>query len=333
MVGWREISVDLTKYNRASIISIGFYTSTQSGWNASKPLTLNIDNVYLTSGNVFVDNGYIRFVYGDDAFKNFSNVRWDSQNPTGTSLKVRTRIANDPSQFDDSNPNRGVWSSYSYTSGFTIDNPTGDLYKYIQIEAYFETSLNKKYSPVLEKLYLDMYVSSEESQFTFNQKENWESGTLVNADISSQPGKLLIDNVDTVGDYTFASKNKVYKADSSLNPILEISGTSLPKSTYQVLNNLQPSFGQVSAIEKGIDNTFWVADTDNDRVVQIDQSGSLIYGLYGSFLTDPVDSYGYEERGPGSNREEGVTVSVVTPVVSTTTETNPNTGKQLSVLH
>jgi plastocyanin len=301
MVGWREISVDISKFQRQAITSIGYYTSTKGGWDASKPLSLNIDNIYLTRGNEFVDNGYARFIYGDESYKNFYKIRWDSLNPTGTTFKVRTRLANDLNQFNDSDPNHVVWSSYNFTSDFEISNPTGALYKYIQIETFFESDAINAFSPVLERLFLDTYLSSTESQFTYNTKENWESGTLVNADISSQPGKVLIDNIKEIGNFIYGLKNKVIKADENCNPILEIAGTALPITTNQVINGLTPSFGQISGLEKGNNNTFWIADTDNDRVVQIDNSGKLVYGLYGSWLNEPIDYYGTEERGPGSN--------------------------------
>lgn len=301
MVGWREISVDISGYNRQTITSIGYYTSTKSGWDASKPLSLNIDNVYITRGNQFIEDGYARFIYGDESYKNFYKIRWEALNPTGTTLKVRTRLANDINQFDDSTPDHAVWSSYSLTSGFEISNPTGALYKYIQIETLFETDVTYAFSPVLEKLFLDTYISSAESKFTYNTKDAWEAGTLVNADVSSQPGKLLIDNIQDVGKFIYGSEAKIIKADANCNPIMEIAGTALPKTTYQVLNNLSPSFGQISAVEKGGNNTFWVADTDNNRIVQIDESGKLVCGLYGSFLNTPIDYYGTEENGPGSN--------------------------------
>lgn len=309
MVGWREIVVDISKFQRTAINTIGLYTSTAGGWDASKPLSLNIDNMYLTRGNEFVQDGYARFIYGDESYKNFYEIRWDASEPSGTVFRVRTRLANDLSQFDDSNPNRGVWSAYSSTNGFLISNPTGALYKYIQIEVFMSSSEDRAYSPELKRLYLDSYVSSVESQFIFDTKDEWESGTLVNADVTSQPGSVLIDKTSSLGFVVYGKSGEVYEANEDFEDVLSIAGSSLPKSTQQVVLGTPPSFGQISGVQKGLGNTFWLADTDNDRVVQIDETGKLLFGLYGSFLSEPLDPYGMEERGPGSNVEESNAVA------------------------
>jgi hypothetical protein len=306
MVGWREIVVDVSKLDRSAVNKVGFYTSSQGGWDASKEFVLNVDNMYLTRGNEFVKDGYARFIYGDEAFKNFWKIRWDALEPYGINVRVRTRMANDPDRFDDSLPNPAVWSPYNSTNGFEIYNPTEELFKYIQIEFFMSASSDRRYAPELKRLYLDCYVSAEESRFIFDTKEQWESGTLVNADVTSEPGSVLIDKTDQLGLVVYGKDKHVYEASDDFDEILKISGTLLPRTTRQVINDITPSWGQISAVQKGVGNTFWIADTDNDRVVQIDESGKLLFGLYGSFLNDPVDVYGGEDGGPGSNNYDGV---------------------------
>lgn len=301
MVGWREVVVDISRLDRTAVNRVGFYTSSQGGWDVSKEFVLNVDNMYLTRGNEFVRDGYARFIYGDEADKNFFKIRWNALEPSGVNIRVRTRLANDPDRFDDSLPNPAVWSPYSSTNGFEIYNPTQELFKYIQIEYFMVSSIDRRHAPVLKRLYLDCYVSAEESRFIFDTKEQWESGALVNADVTSESGSVLIDKTDKLGFMVYGKDRYVYEADEDFIQTLKIAGSLLPRTTQHVIKDVAPSWGQISAVQKGLGNTFWVADTDNDRVVQIDKAGKLMFGLYGSFLTDPVDVYGKEEGGPGSN--------------------------------
>ncbi len=64
--GWQEITLDITRYTRTNINELGFYVSTQKGWDTSKGFGFNIDNMFLSSGNIYEDDGYIRFTYGSD---------------------------------------------------------------------------------------------------------------------------------------------------------------------------------------------------------------------------------------------------------------------------
>jgi hypothetical protein len=57
--GWQEIRIDLRGFVRTSINQIALYTSTQLGWDNSKPFDLNIDNFFLSTGNFYEDDGYL----------------------------------------------------------------------------------------------------------------------------------------------------------------------------------------------------------------------------------------------------------------------------------
>lgn len=297
--GWREMSVDISGLDRSTINTIGFYTTSQSGWDASKDLSINFDNMFLTTGNTFEDNGYLRVVYGDSIPKLFDKVTTDTLMPSGTSLQIKTRLGNSTSDFDDTNPSPPPWIATDGSG--SISNPTGNLYKYIQIEAYLESDSSNLLSPEVHRLNLIARNIVDESSFTYDTQSQWESATLVNLDTIDTPGSITISNSNDLGSFLVGTDGEVRQYNSDFNKILDTAGSSLPRSTYQAINGLPPSFGQLSGVCAGADNTLWVADTDNDRVLNINKAGGLVRGFYGSFIKDPTDVYGIEEQGPGSN--------------------------------
>lgn len=322
--GWQEITVDLTPYVRSSINTIGFYTSTQDGWNTSQAFNLNIDDIYLSTGNEYETTGYLRVIFGSEFLYKFWRIRWDTIIPTdvqalGISFKTRTRVANSEAALATSD-----WSTYSTVSGSTISLPTDSFYKYIEIEAFFGTSTNKSRTPCLKNLYLDFYVSDANSEFAFDSQADWETGSRFNIDTTTTPGSIQISGVSDLGKYYYGTDGSAGRLASNFANDFSIYGSVLPKTTYQELNNLSPSFGYISGISRGDSGNLWLADTDNDRIVKIDRYGNLILGFYGSFLSTPSDPYGTEDSGPGSN----VNVSS-----TSTTSSTSVTDTEFNVLH
>ena len=324
--GWQEIRFDLRGFTRTSVTQIALYTSTQIGWDNSKPIDLNIDDFTLSSGNIYEDNGYVRVRYGSPLLVDFWKVRWNTIIPTdsqsvGLSFQVRTRVANTLSGLD-----VAEWSEYFTVSGTELDVPDGILYKYIEIEAYFETSVTKSRTACLKKIYLDFYVSDEDALFEFDSQDDWETGKLFNIDTESDPGTIQISDTSDIGSYYFATDGSAGQLDSGFEETFSLVGSSLPITTYQAMNSLTPSFGYIAGIARGDKGNLWLADTDNDRIVKVDQYGNLVIGFYGSFLTTPSDPYGTEEDGPGSN------TAVSSSEADTSTDTE-EIAEEMSVLH
>jgi hypothetical protein len=309
--GWREIDIDISSFERSSIVSVGFYMSSETGWEPSKPFTMNIDEMYLTTGNIFVPTGYARFTYGNGTPLDFYRIRWEGLMDSG--IRVRTRLGMNLSDFDEGSPNQSTWSSYQSSSGLVINNPSGILYPYIQIESFFTSQSGGAVSPELQRLHLDFRSSSSEASFSYDTKDEWEAGTLVNIDSWTTPGQITIANTSEVGGIVYSNASGVARADNQLQDILTVTGASIPRSTKQAILGLPSSFGQLSGVARGESGTFWLTDTDNDRVVEVNAAGGLVRGFYGSFLTPPVDAYGYEERGPGSNEDESLSSVAVEP--------------------
>jgi hypothetical protein len=328
--GWQEVIIDLTSFTtRNSINEIGFYVSTAEGWDTSKGFDLNIDNIILTSGNIYKEDGYIRFIYGNNFPYTFWRMRWDAIIPSdvessGVSLQARCRVANTIPGLSSA-----IWTPYTSTSGDAI--PVSGMYKYIELEFYFTASDSLTRSPILKKAYLDYYVADVESSFELSKQSDWEAGKLFNIDTTTVSNAITVSNTEDIDTYYYGVDGGAYQLDSDLVELYKVVGAALPITTSQILNGQAPSLGMVTGVSRGNNGNLWITDIDNDRVVEVDKAGNLVRGFYGSFLTAPVDPYGFEEMGPGSNVVTNTTLNTSTSVISPTLTVlhsiyNPDTG-------
>ncbi|MFA7219212.1 MAG: hypothetical protein WC119_01750 [Synergistaceae bacterium] len=308
--GWQEVTIDIRDLNRENIDTMGFYVSTQDGWDTSIGFDLNIDAINLTAGNVYLSDGYIRVNYGDSLLKNFWRLRWDATIPTdslssGVNLQARTRVANSEIDLESA-----AWSSYFSVSGTEIELPSSSLYKYIQIEMYFTASSSLKRSATLHSISLDYYAVDIEGSFEFTTQEDWQNGSLFNIDTLTSPGSILIDGANDYGNYIYGTEGNVKQLNSNLQELYGITGSLFPRSTDQVINGESPSIGLVTAIARGNSGNIWFTDIDNNRVFEVTKGGDLVRGFQGSYISTPLDYYGVEDSGPGSNDISNVNVSI-----------------------
>lgn len=289
--GWQEVTIDIRNLNRQNINEVGFYVSTQNGWDTSKGFSLNIDNIYLTSGNIYQNDGYIRFIFGSDFLYSFWRMRWEDVIPTdpdadGAKLSVRTRVANSEAALA-----IAIWTPYYDVSGYDIPIPTGEMFKYIEIEFYLSSSYTYNRSPILNRAYLDFYATDVDFSFEYSTKDAWDTGSKFNIDTNTYSNAISISNINEIGNYSYGTDGMAVQTDAYLIEKYKITGSMMPRSTYQVLNSIQPSFSTITGIVRGDSGNVWLSDIDNDRIIEVDQSGALITGFMGSFLTEPEDVY------------------------------------------
>lgn len=294
--GWQEVTIDLSSYDRSSINFFAFMLSTQNGWDTSKSFYFNVDDITLSTGNLFEDTGYIRFIYGNDFPYNFYAFRWDAYLPTGTAIKARARFANTIPDLS-----TALWTDYITVSGNGFGLDDEDFYKYIEVEVFLTASNDNVFSPYVNTVYLDYYASDVTNNVTIDTQEEWEEGAGFNIDTKTIPGSIKVGNLTDIGTYQYGTDGKISILNNDFSEKNSIVGTALPKTTNQCIAFSQSKFGLITAIDRGSNGNIWIADTDNDRIIEIDKAGNLVRAFYGSFLTEPVDVYGVEDSGPGSN--------------------------------
>ncbi len=297
-IGWREVVIDISNYSRENITAVGFYTSTSYGWVINDGLNFNIDEMYLTKGNQFLSKGYAVFKYGNEYPHKFSNVRWLSSEPIDTHIMVRTRVSNNEDMSD------SLWSPFILTSGGEIQIHSQVQYKYIELEVNLESSPNRNQSPQLFALYLDSTVVGENKTFEFNTQEAWETGVLNNIDTTSSPGSIKIKSISDIGNYVYSSDGKITQLNNDFSEKLSVLGNNLPKSFQQMLSDEPSGLGQVSSVDLGLRNSFFIADTDNDRVLEIDKSGNVLWGIMGAYPETPINPYVEGSTTSGNSPDE-----------------------------
>ena len=286
--GWQEVILDISGYQRNNINEIGFYVSTQSGWDTSKGFSFQMKDIYLSSGNEYFDNGDIYLTFGSDFYYTFNTIRWDAIIPTdsestGVMLQARARFNNTGTFTNE------PWTTPSSVTPFDISAliPANTLYKYIQIDFNFTASESLKRSAVLRKVLLDFYAADINNSFVYDIKEEWDAGYQFNLDTTSVANAISIQGISDVGTIYYGSTGSASQVDSSFNVLKNVTGTLIPRSTYQVMNGIPPSFGTITGVVRGNDGNFVLSDIDNDRIIEVDGSGSLIRGFMGSFPTPP----------------------------------------------
>lgn len=328
--GWQEITVDISSYTRSNINTISFYISSQKGWDTSKGFDLNIDNIYLSTGTIYKPSGYIRVIFGGDFLYDFWRLRWDAQIPTDTQsaglvFKGRTRVGNSLADLSQS-----AWSAYTSVSGSEIALPAPELYKYIEIEMYFGASTDYTRTAYLRRIYLDFYASDVDGSFTYDTKDAWDSGDNFNIDTSTSLNSMMISKTEEINDIFYGTNTQAVQLDDNLTQLYLITGSMLPRSTPQVIENTSPALGLITGVSRGNNGNLWMTDVDNDRVLELDKSGALIRAFYGSFLETPYDPYGIEDAGPGSNID--ISSSNASATTTTTSTTTLSLGESLDIL-
>ncbi len=285
-VGWKEISVDLTSYQRDKVNFVGFYVSTNSGWNTATPFALNVDDMIVTSGNIFRPSGNAVFRFGNGFPHLFTYLRWEASEPTGISLRARTRVANTEGDLE-----YAAWSSYLTTSGSAIQLPlSGTQYKYIDIDVLLESDDTGRKSPQLKSLMLDSTVAADDMSFDFDSADAWKSGLLNNVDADLVDGSITLKYAGDIGTYVLGSDGSVKQLSESGSEQLNVTGIAAPKSFKQMVSG-GSGFGKVTAVDRSPDGNFLIADPENDRVLEIDKAGNVLWGVMGSYPTEPINPW------------------------------------------
>jgi plastocyanin len=304
--GWMVVTVDISAYDRSKVNFVGFYLSTSSGWNTDVPFSLNVDQMYISSGSAFKPSGTASFTYGNGTPHLFSKLRWSASMPVGTSIRARTRVANVLADLP-----YATWSSYMTASGSSIELPVyGAQYKYIQVQVLLEASADRRWSPQLVSLMLDSVVYGGEFGFTFSSPDAWKSGSMYNVDADTVPGGITISNSSDIGSYTLGADGSVRKLNPDFVQTLAVYGVMAPKSFRQMVSG-GSGFGTITSVDVLPSGAFLISDPDNDRVLEVSRDGTVTWGLSGAYSFDPLGAYPYAAPAADSTEETKRTMKAV----------------------
>lgn len=265
-----------TIQNRSDISKLEIYTSNIS----SSDEVFFIDNIFVRNTSLYLPQGTMRLRYSSSNSVVFKMVEYISNIPIGTDLRLRVRVADDPISL--------------MTKPFGTRLLNGDSFSYIGKEIDIEVTLysntDRTLSPEITWIQLQLLLESESSGFTVDTKNEWERGDYGNnINILTTDNDYINLKYSNIGNMYFLYQDTVNEINPDLIPEFGINGAKIPVSPEQAYNSIKGSpsrgFNGAKSVYRLGNSDYLIADTNNDRVVQVKSDGSFIRG-YGCHNRD-----------------------------------------------
>lgn len=302
------IDVDLSQFpDLDTVAGIGFYTTTQTGWNPQIPFDWTITqpsyndmntvvanyfktsvtgggiadidksiSIYRYNDNIYQKEGYILLRFNTPTISLWDYIYLDTDIPsysgTGTlpNISVKTRVASTESalflaQYKET-------SRINTTDLYTIGQPSS---YWIDIKVSFTSSGDKYLTPLLKNLTLYYTTSSESNTKSWASYSSWfDYQSLINIDISQNPDKIGLLSYNNAETRYFFQNNIIKTIDNNDLSIssLVYDGSELPLTPIQVFFGSGTGFIAPSQLSKLDNGNYLIADSGNDRVLELDAS-------------------------------------------------------------
>ncbi len=156
--------------------------------------------------------------------------------------------------------------------------------KYIDILVYLKSSSDRRYSPELNSLTLYYTISSSTNSKSFTTALQFSKALEKNnISILTNPDRIELTSSELVNAMFLLEGNsiKVIDEDKNIVASLSLDGSTLYESPRQVFAKAGLGFRNPKCLDI-LDNGFLIADTQNDRILEIDFSGNLTYAVQGN---------------------------------------------------
>jgi hypothetical protein len=256
----------------------------------SDSFTFEIDDLEVRRTNIIAETGKITFQYSTEASLTFHTVFFDVDTPSGTGVFVRLKTASTTNSLS-----TAFWTQ-TLNSGDVVAL-TGSA---AEIEVVMTSDETRTISPVLNSIELRLLTDANFTGFVIDTEDEWARGTVSNIDINpaATVGKDVL-NISTpinVGGRYFAKAGSVSENNDAQAAVYGFSGApgggglyGMPISPVQARYWNSAStrgFKTVSSVVRRFDNSFLVADMENNRVLQVDRNGNLVKGFGSTYSTD-----------------------------------------------
>jgi hypothetical protein len=272
---FEEIIVSLVDLDVSNVTKVMFYTD-----EISNTFNFFVDDMHVRRRNLVVPSGTVRYRYITESDIVFHSIWHESVTPDNTEVQVRVKTASSTSLLN--------------RSSYSLPVVTGDVFALagsaIEIEVILLSSDNTA-TPVLDYLELRLLVDGDFSGFEINTESEWNEGTLQNIaveDTESEDSNLTISSPINVGGFYFAQNDSASEMNDTNVGQIGFSGSFMPISSNQALkwsSNPYKKFDYLTSIVRKFDKSYLIADTNNDRVLEVDSAGNLIKGYGTSYAT------------------------------------------------
>ena len=293
---------DISKINKNNISEIIFYTD-----DLSSKQTFWIDNIFLRNKSLYPFSGFIRFRYSGNSPVVFNSIDYEADIPDGCDLRVRIRSANSTALLD-----RSVFTP-NLNSGSVFSLQGTDA----EIDVILVSNDARDKTPVLNKIDLKIITDGQINGFTISNSQQWNRGSYVNSElqlneINNSEYEIAIENPVSVGNLYYIYQNGFNENDPNGLAVNGFRGLLFSDliSPNQAINIASSDFAlgfnsPLSAYRLPNKNII-IADTSNDRVVEVSSKGEFIRGLGGHNITD--SSYFYPICSVYNDRKSILTI-------------------------
>lgn len=249
----------------------------------SDSFTFEIDDLEVRRTNIIADTGTIKFQYSTEASLTFHTVFFDIDTPSGTGAFVRLKTASTINSLS-----TVMWTQ-TLNSGDVVAL-TGSA---AEIEVVMTSDKTNTVSPILNSIELRLLTDANFTGFVIDTEDEFVRGDVSNIDINPavQVGQDVL-NISTpinVGGRYFAKAGSISENNNLDVAVYGFSGSLMPISPVQARywnNSSSRGFKTVSSVVRRFDNSFLIADMENNRVLQVDRNGNLVRGFGSTYSTD-----------------------------------------------
>lgn len=306
--GYIEIDIDSFSLDDVTeVLGIGFYWQTITGWDSQEvefyllsptstqiaydPVSIerstlpDTSAIFVWNETLYAINGVLMFRFDSNNNSTvFNTVNWDATLPAQTQIKVQTRVSNSEGSLGGG----GTTAYLVDTDNNNSVDSRGNKGRYIDIIVTLYSSTSHISAPVLGLLTVSFTSPGASNTRIWETYEDWYTGrTIQNLDIDQISGVMTISDTARVGQFTYNRGNgsfasmDIYGSDEESYPSNGILDAYL--TPVQVWNKTT-SYGlrrPLDAITLS-DNSIVFADTDNDRLMQVDGDGFFVRAIQGN---------------------------------------------------
>ena len=262
---------NISNYNRDNVTKFVIFTD-----DTSSSFEFFVDDIYVQNTALFKPQGTIKLRYSSGAPVTFHSIFYDIDEPSSTFSLIRVKVAS----------SSDLLSRASYTLGMSDGQVFALTGTHIEIEATLGTE-DQEFTPELSSIGIRLFVDSETHGFNIDETSDWSLGTTRNIDIiptSGSKARLQLTDPINVGGLYFSTRDSVTELDDFNVGVIGFSGVRMPISVAQAYNwfdNPIRGFDNPSSVIRTIEKNFIIADTNNDRVLLVDEEGNLVKGFAG----------------------------------------------------
>jgi hypothetical protein len=269
------------------ISNLGLNQVTQITIYTTDDFTFKVDDIYARKTNMYASSGLVRYRYETAADVVFHSIFYEASTPEDTGISIRMKIANSTDLLS--------------RSAYSLPVASGDVFAVtgsaVEIEVSLSSNVERTSSPSLESIELRLLVDADFSGFVIDTKDEWDRGSLTNVvtengDIAGKSDIVMSVPINVGGRY-FMRNSSVSEINDEKVAVLGFSGSNMPISPNQALEWSSTSvreFNRASSVIRKFGKTYLVADTNNNRVLEVNSSGRLVRGV-GSTYSISSDLY------------------------------------------